>query len=372
MQLLVVSSAPFIYKKNAVFAYSPYVDELGLWQKNADQIMFCCPTWKSENGLLVSKIEFDIKTHFRLIDFNLNTFLNVVKAIGFCCYNFFVLFKAMFQADHLHIRCPGNIGLLASFVQLFFPFKPKTVKYAGNWDPKSNQPWSYRMQKWILSNTLLSHNIQILVYGEWDRMTKNCKPFFTASYKESDKVALEKISFNQTVQFLFVGMLVSGKNPMYAIQLIESLYQKGFNVTLSLYGEGNQRAVLEQYVEEKKLGSIIFFKGNQEKEVVRLAYQNAHFLILPSESEGWPKVVAEAMFWGCIPIASKVSCVPYMLDFGKRGCILTFEHQKDTDKLISFLENENDFQSMRNLASAWSRNYTIDVFENQIKTLLLS
>jgi hypothetical protein len=33
----------------------------------------------------------------------------------------------------------------------FFPNKPKTAKYAGNWDPKS-KTWTYMQQK-ILSNT---------------------------------------------------------------------------------------------------------------------------------------------------------------------------------------------------------------------------
>jgi len=72
----------------------------------------------------------------------------------------------MVQADYIHLRCPGNMGLEA-LVQMLFPNKPKTAKYAGNWNPKSKQPWSYRLQKWILSYTFLTQNMQVLVYGEW-------------------------------------------------------------------------------------------------------------------------------------------------------------------------------------------------------------
>ena len=43
------------------------------------------------------------------------------------------MYKAMKWADHIHLRCPGNIGLLGCIVQIAFPKKVKTVKYAGNW-----------------------------------------------------------------------------------------------------------------------------------------------------------------------------------------------------------------------------------------------
>ena len=49
-------------------------------------------------------------------------------------------------------------------------------------------------------------------------------------------------------------------------------------------------------------------------------------------SEGWPKVIAEGMFWGCLPIATRVSCVPNMLNNGKRGIILELTLQEDVKK----------------------------------------
>ena len=78
--------------------------------------------------------------------------------------------------------------MLGCFIQILFPNKPKTAKYAGNWDPKSSQPTSYRIQKWILNNTILTKNMQALVYGEWEGNSKNIKPFFTATYQEKEKV----------------------------------------------------------------------------------------------------------------------------------------------------------------------------------------
>lgn len=372
MKLLIVSTAPFIFKDEKCFAYSPYVKELVVWEKYATEISFCCPIWKTQNGLLVSEVPFEIKKHFELIDFNLNNFANTFKAIFQAFFNGLIIFKAMCQADHIHLRCPGNIGLLGCLIQILFPNKKKTAKYAGNWDPKAKQPWSYRLQKWILNNAFLTRNMQALVYGEWENQSKNIKSFFTATYSESDKKDFQEKSLSQTIRFVFVGTLVKGKNPLYAIQLVESLSKKGYSVHLDLYGEGVERVRLEKYIFDSNLGEVVTLKGNQSKDILKKAYQTSHFVILPSKSEGWPKAIAEGMFWGCVPIATSVSCVPFMLDFGNRGLLLKMDLDQDFQQIEFLLNNKLDFESKSHKAYDWSTKYTLDVFETEIKKLLLS
>ena len=370
MKLLIVSTAPFLYKQQDKYAYTPYVNELVIWEKYVDEIAFCCPIWENGNGLLVSKLPFEIASHFKLIDFNLNSFTNIIKAFFYGFYNLFILFRAMLWADHIHLRCPGNIGFLGSFIQIVFPNKIKTAKYAGNWDPKSKQPWSYSLQKWILRNTFLTRNMQVLVYGEWEGDSKNIKPFFTATYKEADKKPLIEKELKEKINFVFVGTLVKGKNPLYAIQLVEALSKKGTNVCLDLYGEGMERTLLEHYIVKNNLEKIISLKGNQNQETVQKCFEESHFVLLPSESEGWPKAIAEGMFWGCVPLATAVSCVPYMLDYGKRGVLLEMDLKKDVEQIQALLDDPTDFENKRNNAAKWSRAYTLEVFEEAIEKLL--
>lgn len=370
MKLLIVSSAPFIYKNACAYGYSPYVNELAIWQKYVDEINFCCPTWSHENGLLISEFPFKIDKQFELVDFNLNSISNGFKAFFYSFYNLFVLCKAMKTANHIHLRCPGNMGLLGSVVQILFPKTPKTAKYAGNWDPKSKQPWTYRLQKWIISNSFLTRNMQVLVYGEWEHSSKNSKAFFTATYSEADKEPVLPRNWRQTIHFVFVGTLVKGKNPLYAIQMVERLFHLGHNVQLSIYGEGVLRSVLEHYITANQLEEIVHLASNQPKEIVKKAYQTSHFVLLPSDSEGWPKVIAEGMFWGCVPLATKVSCVPYMLDYGKRGIVLEMNLEKDSQRISALLLNPLQLDSLQKRAVSWSRLYTTDDFELEIKKLL--
>jgi glycosyltransferase involved in cell wall biosynthesis len=374
LKLLVISSAPIVELNGKLHLYAPYEKEMQLWAKHADTIQFCCPIWKQDRKLLIAPISFEVNSIVELQEFDITSLSNKLKAIPFAFVALIKIFKAMRQADHIHLRCPGNIALLACLVQILFPNKQKTAKYAGNWDPKSKQPWSYRLQKWVLSNTFLTRNMQVLVYGEWEGSSKNVKSFFTATYSElevqNSKFKIQDSKFAEPFRFIFVGTLSKGKQPLYVIQLVEEMHKKGKKVTLELYGEGILRKELEHYITQNNLEAIVFLKGNQNKETVLKGYQNSHFLILPSKSEGWPKVVAEAMFWGCVPIVSQVSCVPYMLGYGERGIQLKEQLEADVSKVMNVLNDELLYQKMALEGSNWSRQFTTDKFEEEIKKLL--
>lgn len=372
MKLLVISTAPLILKEKKYYAYSPYVKELELWAKYSDEIEIVCPVWKSDRNLLNSPITFPISKIHSIIEFDITTFKNAFLAIFKILYTVFVIGRAMYSADHIHLRCPGNVGLLGCCIQMFFPRKKKTAKYAGNWDLDSIQPISYKIQRWLLRNTVLTKNMQVLVYGKWKDDTSNIKPFFTASYYEKDKIEVQRKSFSDVISIVFVGTLSNGKQPLYAIQLVQDLWGKGYNVQLSIYGDGDERAMLENYVCQHMLQNIILFKGNQNQTVVKIAYIESHFVILPSLSEGWPKVIAEGMFWKCLPIATAVSCVPTMLDNGDRGIILGLNREIDGAKIQELLEDETLYQRKVLKAQEWSRYYTLDLFEDEIKTLVKS
>ena len=373
MKLVVISSAPIVQKEGENYLYAPYEKEMQLWAKHANSIQFCCPIWKEDKKLLIAPISFETTPTIELKEFDITSFSNMLRAIPSAFVDLIRIFEAMKKADHIHLRCPGNMALLAAVVQIFFPKKVKTAKYAGNWDPKARQPFTYKLQRWILSNTILTKNIQVLVYGDWENQTKNIKPFFTATYSESEILNANFRIQNkdqESIKFLFVGTLSKGKQPLYAIQIVEELFKKGKNVTLDLFGDGAMKSEIETYIRNNDLESIIQLKGNQSKDAILTAYQNSHFLILPSKSEGWPKVVAEAMFWGCVPIASPVSCVSYMMGNGSRGVILQEELNQDVDQIKIVINNQELYQKMASEGQTWSRQFTTDKFEAEIKKLL--
>ncbi|RTY85549.1 glycosyltransferase [Flavobacterium sp. RSP15] len=370
MKFVIITHVPHSKVNNLYYAYAPYVREMNVWGNHVTQVVIVAPFFLGKATAIDSSYQHQNIHFIPVPSFDLLSIQAILLTLFKLPGLLWVLFKAMKSADHIHLRCPGNIGLLGCFVQILFPNTPKTAKYAGNWDPESKQPWTYELQRWILSNTFLTRNMQVLVYGEWKGSSGNIKPFFTATYSEKDKLAVVPKVLQGVVDFVFAGTLVHGKHPLYAVQLIENLHQKGYLVRLRLYGEGVQRKVLEEYVVGHQLESIVFLKGNQSKETLQKAYQDSHFIVLPSESEGWPKVIAEGLFWGCVPLATAVSCVPFMLDYGDRGILLEMDLEKDILQIESVLSNQSLFDYKQTRGAEWSRGYTMDFFEAEIKKLL--
>ncbi|MBN8641809.1 MAG: glycosyltransferase [Flavobacteriales bacterium] len=370
MNFLIVTHVVHTRNGADLVAYAPYVNEMNIWLKFVDKVTIIAPLKNIENNPIHQKYQHSNIQFIEVPSFSFVNGKEIFKSLFLLPYIFFKIVGAMIQAHHIHLRCPGNMGLLGSLAQIFFPRKPKTAKYAGNWDPKSKQPLSYTFQKLVLSSTFLTQKMSVLVYGEWPNQTRNIKPFFTATYFESDKSTVQPRSLEGKIHFIFVGSLSEGKQPIYAIQLVESLKNKGQNVQISLYGEGKQQANLNEHIQKNKLENYVFLKGNFDREQMKEVYQSSHFLILPSKSEGWPKVVAEAMFWGCLPISTAVSCVPNMLGFGERGIVLTNQLEPDSKLIEEIMTNQEEYNHKIKEAINWSRNFTIDKFEAEIKKLI--
>ena len=368
MRFLIITNAPTLKENTTYVAYEPYVRELNVWSKHVDDLFILSPTIY-HSPLLTYPFNKQ-PTIISVKSLQFNSLSSILTSLIYTPNILFKIFRACQKADHIHLRCPGNIGLLGCFVQVFFPKKPKTAKYAGNWDPNAKQPLSYKLQKWLLSNTFLTKNMQVLVYGDWKQQSKNIKPFFTATYSNSEIETSVERDYSGDLKFVFVGTLSEGKRPLLAIQIIEALHKQSKNVFLDVYGEGILKEALQIYIKENSLEKIITLHGNQSKNVIKEALKTAHFSILPSKSEGWPKAIAEGMFFGAIPIATAISCVPYMLDFGNRGLLIEPNLSEAVSSINEALKNSERLKSMSKEASNWSQHYTLEAFENEIINLL--
>lgn len=369
MKLGIITYIQHKEHRRKYFSYTPYVNEMNIWFKYADEVSVVAPKIKSIPNVIESAYNFENIGFIPIPSINFTSVGNSFISFFKLPVIFWRIFREFKRVDHIHLRCPGNVGLIACMVQIFFPGKTKTVKYAGNWDPESIQPWSYRLQKWILSNTFLSRNMKVLVYGKWPKQSANIVPFFTASFSREERENVQK-DFNTPYNLLFVGSLNDGKRPLFAIQMLEEIIKNGIPVKLKIYGDGKLKSELQTYIETQNLAPFVSLMGNQNLESLKEEYKSSHFLILPSRSEGWPKAVAEAMFFGCIPVSTAVSCVPWMLQDGKRGILIEAGLKPATDKLVEKIGMPEELERMSKNAQKWSQEYTLEKFEREISKLL--
>ncbi|WP_027126484.1 glycosyltransferase [Gelidibacter mesophilus] len=370
MKLAIFTLVQHSFKDGRYYGYAPYVNEMNLWGKYVEEVVVV-GTKKPINAVDDLDTAYQ-HPHLKFVpvpNFNILGIMDTFKTLIKLPYIFVKCVQVMRQADHIHLRCPANVSLVACFAQIFFPNKKKSTKYAGNWDPNSNQPWTYRLQQAILRNTFLTRNMQVLVYGEWPNETTNIHPFISATYYEDEKVAFNPKDYTQTLSFVFAGALVVGKRPLLTIQIIERLHHKGIPVLLHMYGDGLLMPELQEYVKTNGLESVVVLYGNQDKRVVKASLVEAHFNILPSKSEGWPKAVAEGMFFGCIPIATPVSCVGWMLGEGSRGILIEAELEAAVERIVTAVTT-SDLDAMAKAALTWSQQYTFDRLEADIGRVL--
>ena len=126
--------------------------------------------------------------------------------------------------------------------------------------------------------------------------------FFT-NIKSDRKLEIDELNTdNGGINILFVSRLIQGKGLQYIIPEMKRINTLcGRRILLTIVGEGPYRGELEKISLETDTKAYVFFEGKKNKQELYEYYKKADLFILPSESEGMPNVVLEAMAMG-LPI----------------------------------------------------------------------
>lgn len=99
-----------------------------------------------------------------------------------------------------------------------------------------------------------------------------------------------------------------------------ALRSSGLDFTIKIIGGGPLHGALLQQAQALKIASRVEFLGDRDDVPDLLA--NATFVVHPSDSEGSPNAVLEAMACGRAVVATNVGDIPYLLDNGKSGFVV--------------------------------------------------
>jgi glycosyltransferase involved in cell wall biosynthesis len=142
------------------------------------------------------------------------------------------------------------------------------------------------------------------------------------------------------------------------------------DVEVRVVGDGPLRTTLETQAKQCGIETFCEFLGALPFDQALEHYKWADCLILPSvHSEGWPKVVAEAMCHGLICVAVDHGQVGTMLK--DRGILLpSGEVDQFARALKSIAADPTAFQPLAQAASVWSRRYSLEGLRDALAELL--
>ncbi len=250
------------------------------------------------------------------------------------------------KVDVVHVRCPGSLGLYG-MIAVSLSRKKKWAKYAGNWiAPRKEMPPSHFFQRWWL-RAGLSHG-PVTVNGRWPNQPAHVHTFLNPSLSLNDvqqaSELVRKKELLRPVQIIFAGHTSKAKGLDTALSVVRQLYaQYGNNIKFDIVGGGDEQPLFIQCMKEAGLEKIVTFHGWLPHSKVLKLMTPAHFILLPSKSsEGWPKVLSEAMTYGVVPIASDVSAIPQILSDTKAGISLPADEVLGFVNAISQLIDKPD------------------------------
>ena len=166
--------------------------------------------------------------------------------------------------------------------------------------------------------------------------------------EEIKKKAEEKIEDfpkNKPV-FVSIGRLHSRKGYHKLMDAHAKLLKEGLHHTILIIGDGEELPNLLSQQKELGVEKTFLFAGNKMNPYPYL--KQAAFFILPSESEAWPLVIAEALILQKPIIATKTGDIPEMINDGKTGYLINYNTEEMYEAMKTFLINKNLVDEIKN------------------------
>jgi colanic acid/amylovoran biosynthesis glycosyltransferase len=132
----------------------------------------------------------------------------------------------------------------------------------------------------------------------------------------------KKTETGKPIKIVTVGALIWRKGIEYALLALRRIVDRGYDVSLTVIGEGNEKKRAEYTVRDLRLGERVNFMGHQGPERIRGVLRESDIFLLTSLSEGIANVVLEAMSCGLPVVATDAGGVKEAVTDGVEGFVV--------------------------------------------------
>lgn len=162
----------------------------------------------------------------------------------------------------------------------------------------------------------LSEEIQKSVVKEYGIDYKSTPVVFNGVPMEN---CHRKVDYVGNNKILHVGRFAEAKNHEVLVKAIATIIERGHDVKLYLYGQGELEVSIKELVKKIHMEKNIYFCGLTDN--IYSVMEKCDIFVLPSLYEGMPMALIEAMGTGMPILASNVGGIPDMIENEKSGLL---------------------------------------------------
>lgn len=372
MRLLIASHVIHYLHEGRIYAYGPYAREIDLWAELFPQVVIASPCRVSTppgDCLPFARPNIRMAPQKEAGGTTRLAKLSLLTAIPSWIWR---LSREMIAADAVHVRCPGNIGLVAAVLA---PLLSRRIvaKYAGSWGGSAREPSSFRLQRRILGSRWWRG--PVTVYGRWPNQRPHVTPFFTSlltseQIERGRRAAARPLS--APLRILYTGRLTRPKNVHVLLEAVQTVRREGLEISCTIVGDGPELEALKQLSQNLDLGQSVTFTGGLSFDEVIPHLENSQVLVLVSDSEGWGKSIAEAMAFGLVCVGSNCGFLAEMLGDGRGITVPPREAPALAAALSAVARHPEGYEEMRRQAFDWAARFSLEGLKDALRTLLES
>ncbi|MBO6201008.1 MAG: glycosyltransferase [Chryseobacterium sp.] len=145
--------------------------------------------------------------------------------------------------------------------------------------------------------------------------------------------------------FVSVGRLHSRKGYKNLIEVHSKLIKDGFLHKVIIIGDGEEMDNLRNLIEELKVENSFILMGSLLNPYPYV--KNADFFIMPSESEGWPLIIADTLTLQKPIISTAVGGIPEMITHQDNGYLINYDSEEIYSAMKEFMINKNLIEAIQ-------------------------